>query len=181
KIAKGEPPGWVLAGLDHFSKFIGRPRLNPKMTSKEARKIDEDMLEAAKYLEKWLQTYEGLEELGFECPECVHTMLATLPEVIDLLETDINEARASKNRKPDAKRLICASAVIEAWQLMHGKINEPNSKDLLELCRDYWLACGRDWTDEADNPDNWRRPITYAIADGQDVLDIFEMYRMSDK
>lgn len=167
------PEPWLLPALEHFSQFIGWSR--PGMPSTKARKIDEKMLEAAKYLYKWLQSYEGLEKLGFECPECVHEVQGPLWDVIELLEADIRDPA----RKLDGKRSLCASVVIEAWQLIHGKIKTPES--LLELCRDYWLACGGEWTDQAHNTDNWRRPIQYAIDEGQGVREIFETYRMSLK
>ena len=59
KIANGNPPPWLLTGLNYFSKFI---QLEPKLTSKEDREIDEEMLKAARYLTKWLPTYYDLEK-----------------------------------------------------------------------------------------------------------------------
>ena len=60
KITNGDPPKWLLIGLNHFSKFI---QLEPKLTSKEYREIDERMLKAAQYLTKWLPVYDYLERV----------------------------------------------------------------------------------------------------------------------
>jgi hypothetical protein len=137
------------------------------------------MLAAAKYLSKWLPSY-GLEEFGFECPDCVETVLNELPEVIELLEKDISEARTGVGRKASVQRKICASVIVETWRLVHGKVKR-RSKGLLETCRDYWLACGREQTDEIDDPQNWRRLVLYVINEGEGVREILERYRMNNK
>jgi hypothetical protein len=159
KIANGDPPPWLLIGLNHFSEFI---QLEPKLTSKEDREIDEQMLGAARYLTKWLPTYYYLEkEFGFECPDCVDKASNALHELIELLEKDISEAR-------------------EAWRLIHGKVKH-RSGALGETCIAYWLACGRELTDEINDPDNWRRAVDYVLDEGEWVREVLERYRMNEK
>jgi len=178
KIANGKTPKWLLIGLNHFSKFI---RLEPKLTSKEAREIDERMLEAARYLTKWLPTYYDLEkEFGFECPDCVDTASIALHELTELLEKDINEAQTGVGRKANIQQRICASVVVEAWRLIHGKVKH-RSRALLDTCIDYWLACGRELTDEINDPENWRRSVHYVLDEGEGVREILERYRMNNK
>src|SRR5262249_101604 len=177
KIANGDPPEWLLIGLNHFSKFI---QLEPKLTSKQDREINEHMLEAAQYLTKWLPVYAYLEEFGFECPACVDTASNALHELIEILEKDISEARTGPGRKPNIQRRICACVVVEAWRLIHGEV-QPRSGALGETCIDYWLACGRELTDEINDPENWRRIVGYVIDEGEGVQEILERYRMSEK
>jgi len=178
KIANGETPKWLLMGLDHFSKFI---RLKPELTSEEYRKIDERMLEAARYLIKWLPTYYDLEQqFGFECPDCVDTASDALHELTELLEKDISEAGSGVGRKANMQRRICASVVVEAWRLIHGEV-KPRSKPFLETCIAYWLACGRELTDEINDPDNWRRSVEYVLDEGEWVREVLERYKMSEK
>jgi hypothetical protein len=177
KIANGNPPPWLLIGLNHFSKFI---RLEPKLTSKEDMEIDEHMLAAAQYLTKWLPVYAYLEEFGFEYPDCVDTASNALHELIEILEKEISEARTGPGLKPNIQQRICASVVVEAWRLIHdGKVKH-RSRVLLEACIDYWLACGRELTDEINEPENWRRIVGYVINEGEGVREILERYRMSE-
>src|SRR5262245_9749316 len=172
------PPKWLLIGLNHFSKFI---RLEPELTSKEYREIDEHMLEAAQYLTKWLPIYYDLEkEFGFECPDCVDNASNSLHELTEILEKDMNQARTGVGRKANIQRRICASVVIEAWRLIHGKV-KPRSRGLSETCIDYWLACGRELTDEINDPENWRLSVQEALDEGEGVREILERYRMSEK
>jgi len=179
KIANGKTPKWLLTGLNHFSKFI---RLEPELTSKEAREIDERMLEAARCLTKWLPIYYDLEkEFGFEYPDCVDSASNALHELTELLENDINEARIGVGRKANIQQRICASVVVEAWRLIHDGKVKPRSRALLETCIDYWLACGRELTDEINDPENWRRPVNYALDKGEGVREILERYRMREK
>ena len=179
-IAKGEPPKWLLIGLNHFSKFI---RPEPKLTSKEQdREIDERMLEAAQYLTKWLPVYAYLEEFGFECPACVDTASNALHELIEILEKDISEAPTGPGTKPNIQQRICASVVVEAWRLIHdGDEIQPRSGALGQTCIDYWLACGRELTDEINEPENWRHSIKYALDKGEGVREILEADRMNEK
>jgi hypothetical protein len=178
KIANGKTPKWLLIGLNHFSKFI---RLEPELTTKEYREIDERMLEAAQYLTKWLPTYYDLEkEFGFECPDCVDTVSNALHELIEILEKDIIEARTGVGRKANIQQRICASVIVEAWRLIHDEV-KPRSKLFLDTCIAYWLACGRELTDEINDPDNWRRSVDYVLDEGEGVREVLERYKMSEK
>src|SRR5262249_6951305 len=170
-IAKGEPPTWILIGLDHFSKFI---RLKPKLTTQEATEIDREMLAAARYLIKWLPIYYDLEkQFGFECPDCVDIASNALHELTELLEKDISEAGSGVGRKANIQQRICASVVVEAWRLIHSEV-KPRSRALSETCIAYWLACGRELTDEIDDPENWRRSIKYVLDEGEWVREVLE-------
>ena len=171
KIANGDPPPWLLIGLNHFSKFI---QLETKLTSKEDMEIDKGMLEAAQYLTKWLPVYAYLEEFGFEYPDCVDKASNALHELIEILEKDISEAQTGPGQKPNIQRRICASVVVEAWRLIHGKEVEHRSESLGETCRDYWLACGREHTDVVDDPENWRPYIGYVLDKGEGVREVLE-------
>jgi hypothetical protein len=170
KITNGDPPEWLLIGLNHFSKFI---QLEPKLTSKEDREIDVQMLKAAQYLTKWLPVYAYLEEFGFEYPDCVDTASNALHELIEILEKEISEARTGPGLKPNIQQRICASVVVEAWRLIHGEV-QPRSQSLGETCRDYWLACGRKHTDVVDDPENWRPYIGYVLDKGEGVREVLE-------
>ena len=163
KIANGNPPPWLLIGLNHFSKFI---RLEPKLTSKEDREIDVKMLEAAQYLTKWLPIYAHLEEFGFECPDCVDAASNALHELIEILEEDINEARTGVGRKANIQQRICASVVAEAWQLIHGEVG-PRSEGVQQACNEYWCACGCEEIGSTGDIENWRRPLEYALANNR--------------
>jgi hypothetical protein len=156
KIANGNPPPWLLIGLNHFSKFI---QLEPKLTSKEDRGIDVEMLKAAQYLTKWLPVYAYLEEFGFECPNCVDEASNALHELIEILEKDINEPRTKGN----IQRRICASVVAEAWRLIHDDVG-PRSEGVQQACNEYWCACGCEEIGATGDIENWRRPLEYALA-----------------
>jgi hypothetical protein len=170
KIANGNPPEWLLIGLNHFSNFI---RLEPKLTSKEDMEIDKGMLAAAQYLTKWLPVYAYLEEFGFECPDCVDAASNALHELIEILEKDISEAPTGPGKKPNIQQRICASVVVEAWRLIHGEV-QPRSGALGETCIAYWVACGRELTDEINDPENWKHAIKYVLDKGEGVRDILE-------
>jgi hypothetical protein len=162
-IAKGEPPQWLLIGLNHFSKLI---RLKPKIKSKEDREIDQRMLEAAKYLSKWLPSYlleeHGFEEFGFEIPDCVETVLRELPEVIELLEEDIRDAPTGAI----VQRKICAAVVVESWRMIHGHGEVGPRRELVQqACNEYWRACGCEEIGATGDIENWRRPLESALED----------------
>jgi len=92
----------------------------------------------------------------------------------------MNEARTGVGRKANIQRRICASVVIEAWRLIHGEVKH-RSRALSETCIDYWLACGRELTDEINDPENWRLSIQDALDEGEGVREILERYRMNNK
>lgn len=178
KIANDEPPLWLLLGLNHFSKYI----IPEYKENSEYRKIDERMLEAAEYLSTWLPTL-ALEEFGFkdfDTPDCVEAICQALPELIELLEKDISEAPSGGGRRANVQQKICASVVVEAWRLTHGKVQH-RSRALGEACRDYWLACGHEQTDAVDDPENWRRVVDRVLDGGEGVREVFERYRMNNK
>src|SRR5262245_57432741 len=78
KIARGDPPLWLLVGLNHFSEtFIGGNR-RTSAEVKRLRDIIERMDDAAGLLLKWLPAYEHM-GLGLRCPDDVRVVLARLP------------------------------------------------------------------------------------------------------
>jgi hypothetical protein len=135
-IAKGDPPQWLILGLRQVTPLIGA-KVKPD------EEIEKRMLEAAKYLEKWLPLYVNTDErYGFECPECVEDVLALLPEVIEFLEKDAEAPeRGAGGPDPDTRRLVCAGVVAAAFKLLRGKV-QPYSEDMYWACEELWCACG---------------------------------------
>jgi hypothetical protein len=157
-IINGEPPPWLLPVLERFSPFIAGPAATDDVGDEEKK-----MLDAARYLEKWLPMYVGLEEagLGFECPECLEMVLQHLPELIEFLESDIEPARKG-GRPYDGRRRVCAAVCAEAWRLIHGRI-EPHSIYLQRACGAYWRACGHGPIGRlGDEPRNWAATLEWA-------------------
>jgi hypothetical protein len=164
-IAKGNPPKWLVLGLEHFSGGIG-----VDISKKDRRFFDkqiERMQGAVHTLMTWLPMWENL-GYGVRCPEHVALMLYALPRV----RKDLDRlAKKQIGRRPDAQREVCAAVVIETWKLLHGRV-KPRSDEFLGACRDYWRACGGkqggpdDPNDpnDPDNPDNWRRTVKRALA-----------------
>ena len=161
-IAKGDPPDWLVLGLEHFSGGIGVD------ISKEDRRIlkhqIERMQDAVHVLMTWLPMWANL-GYGARCPEHVALMLYALPR----FRKDLDRlAKKQIGRRPDTQREVCAAVVIEAWKLLHGR-PKPRSDEFLGACRDYWRACGgkqgrSGGPNDPDNPDNWRRTVRRALA-----------------
>ncbi len=154
KIAKGEPPLWLLIGLNHFSGSIGADTKGVRL-----KETVEQMHRAADVLLTWLPAFRHL-GFGLRSPDDVETVLAALPRIKGDLE---RLGRPSNGRKPNVRRAVCAAVVVEAWRLLHGKA-EPRSVPLMEACDEYWRACGGEQIGETDDPGNWRRPIEQASA-----------------
>jgi hypothetical protein len=155
-IAEGDPPPWLVAGLEHFSQWIG-----VEITAEERRHFEsvvEQMQGSIQFLMRWLPMYVHA-GYGEKCPDDVALALYVLPKVkahLDLLPDD------RVGRRPDHQHEICAAIVVESWGLVRGKV-QPRSDELMLACRDYWIACGGKGRGEIDDLDNWKRDIERAI------------------
>src|SRR6516164_3230175 len=73
-IANGEPPEWLVSGLEHFSAFIGSDDTVPA----DAKDIFQQMHDAADVLLKYLPIFQHL-PLGLPCHDEVQVVLGALP------------------------------------------------------------------------------------------------------
>jgi hypothetical protein len=156
-IAKGDPPDWLVLGLQHFSGGIG-----VDVSKKDRRSIDtilKQMQGAVHTLTTWLPAWVQL-GYGYQCPEHVALMLYALPRIKEDLDV---AAKKQTGRRPDVQREVCAAVVIEAWKIIHGRA-EPRSLQLEQACKEYWLACGGKPRGKEDDPENWRRPVKQALV-----------------
>ena len=166
RIAKGDPPLWLLIGLTHFSAQskggkVVRGGIGVDVTDEDHRFFDTQisrMQDAADTLMKWLPMWGQL-SYGVQCPEDVAVVLDALPRI----KKDLDRLDQKKiGRRPEVQREICAGVIVEAWKLLHGRA-KPRSLQLQEACSDYWRACGGEQIGGWDDPENWRRPINRAL------------------
>jgi hypothetical protein len=75
------------------------------------------------------------------------------------LKRDLDRITRVRRRPPYVRRMICAAVVIEARKLLH---REPCSTEVMQVCADYWVACGGKEIGEDNDPNNWRRNIDRA-------------------
>jgi hypothetical protein len=121
KIAKGNPPLWLLVGLNHFSEGIGA-----NAASQMPPFIDLTH-DAAQTLLRWLPVFQHL-GFGYRCPDDVAVVLDRLPRIVK----DLERLRRRKiGRKRNVPREVCAAVVVEAWKLLHRKA-EPRGEALME-------------------------------------------------
>jgi hypothetical protein len=76
RIAKDEPPLWLLVGLTHFGASIGNDTSEHTQFAKE---IIGQMSDAATVLLRWLPVF-GSGAYGVQCPEPVRAVLTLLPK-----------------------------------------------------------------------------------------------------
>jgi hypothetical protein len=149
-IAKGEPPDWLVRGLEHFVPSPGR------LSRKKYREIIAQMTRATDTLLRYLPAFHYL-GFGIRCPnDDVAVVLALLPSVRQELSKLTLRSRRSEGRPTDVQREICAAVVVEASKLINGKI-KPRSLPLAEACDQYWQTWGG--SASSDPPENWRRII----------------------
>jgi hypothetical protein len=146
-IAKSnQPPEWLAIGLQHFSLSIAE-----EVTPEERKRLEAiiaNMRDRIDYLIKWLPIFYSNIGGGLQRPEDVAVALDVLPRIgADL-------AYARRRRKWKWGHKFCAAVVVEAWQLVHLKV-ERRSDRLYSACEEYWKACGRGRRDI----DNWRRDV----------------------
>jgi hypothetical protein len=94
-----------------------------------------------------------------QCPEAVKMVLSGLPGLKAELERR-NQRRIGG--KPDAQRQMCAAIIIEAWHLVHGKVERPSEK-LYRVCGEYWRVCGGNEIGSTDDLENWRWTVDQAL------------------
>jgi hypothetical protein len=158
-VANGDPPDWLVLGLEHFGGSIG-----VDISKKDRRHFDnivKQMQGAVHILQTWapMWLHAGF---GLQCPEHVVALLYALPRVKKDLDIF---AKKQIGRRPDENREICAAVIVEAWKLLHGKV-EPNSLKFQRACNEYWRACGGKQIGGWDEPENWRRPVERALTTG---------------
>jgi hypothetical protein len=156
-IAKGEPPQWLVSGLELFSPFVGADRTTSD-EHKQGQKILERMHDAADLLINWLPGFEHL-SMGIQSPD-VAIALDVLPRVRRQLAHAKSSPRGGGQR-PNVLRKTCAAVVVEAWRLVHGE-PEPYSVELWKACNEYWQACGGEY--RGGDVDNWKRDAEEAVA-----------------
>jgi hypothetical protein len=152
-IAKGEPPQWLVIGLDHFSELVCPDNRTTRNEDRQRDEIYERMHAAADYLIKHLQIFS---RAGFS--EDVAVARRVLPKIKKLIPY---RTPRSGGPRPNILHQVCAAVVVEAWRLAHGK-PEPRSVQLLTACNEYWLACGGEY--RGQDIENWRRDAKYAAA-----------------
>lgn len=167
-VAKGEPPDWLLRGLEHFRAGIGADRED------QYRDALRPMADATEKLLYLLQVYEHL-PFGLERPADVGTLLDVLPRLKEDLDRITKPRRV---RAPDVRREICAAVIIEAWKLLHGEA-EPRSENLEQACAYYWEACGGGEIEETNDRSNWRWPIERALKKAQGYQWVSEVLTMA--
>ncbi|MFZ2082491.1 MAG: hypothetical protein WAV38_38710 [Xanthobacteraceae bacterium] len=145
--------------------------------------IEARMLAAAKFLQEWLALYGGLEEWGFEIPDCVDDISWRLEELIPFLSQHILDRGSG-----DGRRIICAGVIVEAYRLLHGDDIPIHSIELRQACEDLWQACDNPTTQTAKGAaagaevgDNWRRFLE-RVRDGDEwVRGRLELYKTPEK
>jgi hypothetical protein len=185
-LAKGPPPKWLVRALIDFTLLVG----GRKTTSQDVAE-DREVLEAARYLERWLPAYTiSDDEWNLQLPDCVETVLIALPELIEFLKSQLPPPRLG-GPTPDGRRLLCAGLCAEAYDLIHRGL-QLHSGVLRQGCEDYWLACGNPETGThagairgADVRENWRKFLEEherAKANGNDwVRSQLELYLTGQK
>jgi hypothetical protein len=159
KIADGKAPDWLMVGLEHFSNFVGAKR----DTAKEDKRLLDllhRMHDAADLLIKNLPFFSCL-PAGLKMPNDVVIALDVLPRIKADLALAQKRSRGGGPR-PNVPRQLCAAVVVEAWKLVHGKV-EPRRTKLAEACNAYWQACGHEYRG-GDYVEAWRRDIEHAVS-----------------
>jgi len=167
-IAKGEPPEWLIQGLEHFMSSPSQPG--------EGKRGDESIEQMRKATDTLIHLLPGFYNLpfGVVCPKEVAAILPLLRPLKK--ELDKLALKPKDGRPPDMTREICAGVVIEAWKLVHGKA-QPRSLKLQEACEEYWKA----WGGNESDPENWRRVIARALHRHAWIRGVLERYKTPTK
>lgn len=161
RIIANPPPEWLMIGLG----FAGASR----STSDEHQrftKVVERMYAATDLLIKYLPMYSFM-PAGLAIPEDVKVALDVLPRIRKDLTRIVNQKPRGGGPRPNVPRGVCASVVVEAWKLVHGKA-EPRSIKLLQACDAYWQACSGETRGE--DVENWRRDVEQAVTTNQEWI-----------
>jgi hypothetical protein len=149
-------PEWLPKALAHFGQGIG---VDTSKVVGDFDRIIQNMQDATKVLETWLPLF-GAKRWGLQCPEDVLVVIGALPG----LKAELDRLkRKGVGRRPDVQREVCAAVIIEAWRIIHGKV-QARSDGVYEACREYWAACGGPEVGATDDIGNWRRTVELAVA-----------------
>jgi hypothetical protein len=156
RIICADPPEWLPVALAHYAMWIGDDTSDLRT---EFDKRIRQMQEAVRVLKNSLPMWENL---GFDgaCPPAVKMVLDGLPGL--KAELDKLSRPQPKGRRPDVQREVCAAVVLEAWRIIHGKV-EARSDQLYRACNRYWTECGGASIGAVGDIDNWRRTVERAI------------------
>jgi hypothetical protein len=175
-IAKGDPPEWLMLGLEHFRGFVGSERV----TSKEYQQFNRtlrDLDNAARLLIKKLPAFNVAWEIYFGAQPEGKTAVTTALEVLPKIRAQLAPFKPPRRggRRPNAQRRYCAVVVVEAWKLIHDSVEiEPRSAEVLQACSAYWQACGHDERDV----ENWGRDAKGAATNPEKFIrDILITYK----
>lgn len=152
-IAKGPPPEWLIAGLEHFSGFIAEEQ-TARDRAKELHKWLWQIHDASDLLIKRLPFF-GHSPVGIQCPDDVLIALDVLPRI----KATLARALSAEGSWSDEHRKTCAAVVVEAWSLCRKRA-EPRSERLWEACNEYWQACDRPWR----IAESWKRDAIEAAG-----------------
>ena len=123
-----DPPEWLPLVLQRFA---------PSPEADDLDWLTKKTIDAIDHLLRFLPALENLG--GFEGErKDVRIVLGLLLPIRKDFERGL---RKGTGRPQDAKKLICAGVMMEAWQLCLGSV-EPHSLEFREACAAYWKACG---------------------------------------
>jgi hypothetical protein len=158
-IAKGPPPEWLVAGLEHFSGLVSEEPIASDRR-KQLIKFFEEMDYAADLLIKRLPFFASVSTV--QVPDDIAIALDVLPRIKKLLALLAKPPIRKGGPEPNALRRICAKVVVEAWKLIEKP--QPRSVKVWEACNEYWQACGGEYRGET--VDTWRRDVEEATERG---------------
>jgi hypothetical protein len=146
-------PEWLPVALAHYALWIDGS--DTSEVQAEFNKRIRQMQEAVRVLENSLPIWEQA-AFDLACPPAVKMVLEALPG----LKAEITKLnRRSVGRRPDALREVCAAVIVEAWRMVHGKV-EARSEQLYRACDGYWVECGGAPVGDIDN---WRWTVERAM------------------
>jgi hypothetical protein len=150
-----DPPQWLPVALAHYAVWIGDAT---KGLRSEFDKRIRQMQEAVRVLKNSLPMWEH-SVFNAECPPAVRMVLDGLPG----LKAELTRLeRKGVGRPPDVQREVCAAIVIEAWRIIHGKV-EARSEQLYRACNRYWTECGGAPLSPTSDIENWRHTVEQAL------------------
>jgi hypothetical protein len=144
---------WLPIALAHFGQWIGGDASDVRLFD-----ILDQLQRATEVLERCLPAFTHM-AFNVKCPEAVKMVLSGLPGLKGELER-LYHQRIGRN--PDAQHQMCAAVIIEAWRLVHGKV-ERRSEKLYGACSKYWRVCGGSEIRSTDDIENWRWTVDHAL------------------
>ena len=152
------PPEWLTRALAYFGPGITSMRDPFDIGERFVR-----MRDACDTLMKGLPAYLHMPfDLQTEETEAAKLVLQLLPTIKENLD---QFTKSRSGRKPIVSRIICAAVIVEAWKLLHGKV-ERRSNKVYEACEVYWQACGG----PASDIENWRRLVEKVSANSEEWI-----------